>query len=242
MNLLNICQNILKETKSSNIPISIIGNSEDSATQIFEAIKISTTELTRNYQWQELVKENNFYGVLNQDSYDLPDDFDRFVDDTFWNITQGFKIIGPLTASDWANLKNYMINQSNVIEYFNIRNNKIYLHLTPISNDNYSYNYISNKIIKDTTGVLKKDWTSDTDSIAIDPYILRLDATWRFLEMQGRAYAEKQRTANLAISERVKSNGSRTAIIHQGKVNQGVAVSTIKPIIYFNPLTTQYIF
>ena len=103
-------------------------------------------------------------------------------------------------------------------------------------------NYISNKIIKDTTGVLKKDWTSDTDSIAIDPYILRLDATWRFLEMQGRAYAEKQRTANLAISERVKSNGSRTAIIHQGKVNQGVAVSTIKPIIYFNPLTTQYIF
>ena len=49
MNLLDICQSILKETKSSNIPISIIGNSEDSATQIFEAIKISTIELVRNY-------------------------------------------------------------------------------------------------------------------------------------------------------------------------------------------------
>lgn len=242
MNLLNICQSILKETKSASIPASIINNVEDSATQIFEAVKVATTELIRNYQWQELIKENNFYGVINQDSYDLPSDFDRFVDETFWNVTQGFKIIGPLSALDWANLKNYMVNQTNVVEYFTIRNNKIYLLTAPISNDNYSFNYISNKGIKDTAGVFKKDWTLDTDTIAIDPYILRLDATWRFLDMQGRAYGEKQRSANLAISERVKSNGSRSVISFPNKNKTDSNVSTIKPIVFYNPLTIPYIF
>jgi hypothetical protein len=242
MNLLNICQSILKETKSANIPASIVNNAEDSATQIFEAVKVSTTELIRNYQWQELIKENNFNAVINQDSYDLPSDFDRFIDDTFWNVTNGFKTNGPLTVSDWANLKNYMVNQTNVVEYFTIRNNKIYFLVAPISNSNYSYNYISNKGIKDATGVFKKDWTLDTDTIAIDPYILRLDATWRFLDMQGRAYAEKQRSANLAISERVKSNGSRTVISYPNRNRIDGNVSAIKNIIYYNPLTIPYIF
>lgn len=97
MTLLNICQDILKETKSSSIPSIIIGNNEDVAVQIFQAIKTSITDLARNYQWQELQKEYTFSSVVNQAGYNLPSDFDRLIDNTFWNASQNWAMIGGLT-------------------------------------------------------------------------------------------------------------------------------------------------
>ena len=41
MSLLSICQDILNETKSSSIPAVIIGNNDDVAKQILQAVKNS---------------------------------------------------------------------------------------------------------------------------------------------------------------------------------------------------------
>jgi len=51
MNLLTICQDILKETKSSYIPSLIIGNTDDVAIQIYQTIKVSIIELAGQYQF-----------------------------------------------------------------------------------------------------------------------------------------------------------------------------------------------
>lgn len=60
MTLLSICQDILRETKSTSIPNIIIGNNEDVAVQIFQAIKTSITDLSRNYQWQVVTSLTNY--------------------------------------------------------------------------------------------------------------------------------------------------------------------------------------
>ena len=228
MTLLNICQDILKETKSSSIPSIIIGNNEDVAVQIFQAVKTSITDLARNYQWQELQKEYTFSSVVNQAGYNLPSDFDRLIDNTFWNASQNWAMIGGLTPESWRVLKNSLITQAETVEYYRIRGNQIIIHRTPSVVENYVFEYISKNIVKSASDVEQTGFLADTDITVIDEYLVRLDTTWRWLKNNGRSYAEEKNIAEKAIAERIKANGSRGTI-------------TAKPIIeIYNSMISAY--
>ena len=228
MTLLSICQDILSETKSTFIPNIIIGNNEDVAVQIFQAIKTSVTDLSRNYQWQELQKEHSFVSVIGQAGYNLPSDFDRIIDNTFWNASQNWSMIGGLTAESWRVLKNSLVTQAETVEYYRIRGNQIVIHRTPSVAENYVYEYISKNIVKSSSNVEQTVFLADSDIPVIDEYLVRLDSTWRWLKNNGRAYAEEKNIAEKAIAERIKANGSRGTI-------------TAKPIIeIYNSMISAY--
>lgn len=214
MTLLTICQEVLKETKNSSIPASIIGNNEDAAKQILEVLKVSIVEVSRAFDWQELQKEKTFSSVASTEGYNLPTDFDRFVNDTFWNSTRMWPVTGPMTPQEWRVLKNSSISGGATTDYFRIRAGQSLLFPIPSAVNSYIYEYISNLIVLSSLGVGQATWAADSDVPAIDAYIIRLDATWRWLKNQGRSYAEEQRAANLAIAERVRVNGARKTIRH----------------------------
>jgi len=212
--LLSIAQDILKETKSSSVPSTIIGNNEDSAKQVLQAITIAITNLSRSFDWQELQKEHTFSSVASTATYALPSDFDRFIDNTFWNTTQQRNVIGAMTPEEWRILNNATITGATVNDYFRIRQDLIVLYPTPSAVESFIFEYISNEIVEDSGGTGQTGWQADTDVPVIDDYILRLDATWRLLAMQGRPYAEKQRELDLALAERVSINGANKTITH----------------------------
>lgn len=232
MSLLSICQDILNETKSSSIPAVIIGNNDDVAKQILQAVKNSIIELSRGYQWQELQKEYTFASVISQANYSLPSDFDRLVNDTFWNQDQHRALIGATTAEIWRILKDSATLGVGVEEFYRIRNNEIVIHDTPTVVENYIFEYITKNIVKSSANTPQTSFLADTDIPVIDEYIVKLDTTWRWLKNNGRAYAEEKITAEKAIAERIKVNGSR------GKINAplndvwNVQISTIRPINY----------
>lgn len=213
-NLLTLAQDILKETKNASIPLSIIGNTQDSAKQALEALKVSIVDLSRSYDWQELQKEKAFPSVISTEGYDLPTDFDRFINETFWDSTTFLPVDGPITPTDWRMLKNSTISGGAVTEYFRIRANQVLLYPVPGAVQNYIYEYITNLIVESSLGVGQTGWLADTDLPVIDSYIVRLDATWRLLKNQGRPYAEEQSIANLALAERVQKSGARKTIRH----------------------------
>jgi len=213
MTLLTLAQDILKETKASSIPTTIIGNNQDSAKQVLQALKISIKDLARSYEWQELQKEHTFTGVVSQNNYSLPTDFDRFINRTFWNTSNNREVFGTTTAKDWRFLNNN-VNSGSIEERYRIRANEILIYPTPTATDNYIVEYISSYIVNSSGGSGQTDWQADTDVPNIDDYIVRLDATWRLLNMQGRPYAEKQRERDLALAERVGANSSKETIYH----------------------------
>lgn len=231
MTLLSICQDILRETKSSSIPNIIIGNNEDVAVQIFQAIKTSITDLARNYQWQELQKEYTFSSVISQAGYNLPSDFDRLIDNTFWNASQNWAMIGGLTPESWRVLKNSLITQAETVEYYRIRGNQIIIHRTPSVVENYVFEYISKNIVKSASDVEQTEFLADTDRTVIDEYLVRLDTTWRWLKNNGRSYAEEKNIAEKAIAERIKANGSRGTITAKPIIEiYNSNISAYKPI------------
>lgn len=232
MSLLSICQDILNETKSSSIPVVIIGNNDDVAKQILQAVKNSITELSRGYQWQELQKEYTFTSVISQANYSLPSDFDRLVNDTFWNQDQHRALIGATTAEIWRILKDSATLGVGDEEFYRIRNNEIVIHQTPTAIQNYVFEYITKNIVKSSTNTPQTGFLADTDIPVIDEYIVKLDTTWRWLKNNGRAYAEEKITAEKAIAERIKVNGSRGKINAPLKDVWNVQISTIRPINY----------
>jgi hypothetical protein len=214
MSLLTISQSILKETKTGNVPNAIIGNVEDVAKQILEVMTVSIIELARAYNWQELQKEKTFNTIVNTVSYDLPEDFDRFINETFWNTTTQHPVAIPVTPKEWRILKNQSITGGTGFEYSRIRANHVLLFPTPAAIETHIYEYISNHVILSSSGTGQTEWLADTDVPAIDAHIVRLDATWRWLKNQGRPYAEEQKIANNAAVERVRTNGARRIIKH----------------------------
>lgn len=232
MSLLSICQDILNETKSSSIPAVIIGNNDDVAKQILQAVKNSIIELSRGYQWQELQKEYTFASVISQANYSLPSDFDRLVNDTFWNQDQHRALIGATTAEIWRILKDSATLGVGDEEFYRIRNNEIVIHQTPTVAENYVFEYITKNIVKSSTDTPQTGFLADTDIPVIDEYIVKLDTTWRWLKNNGRAYAEEKITAEKAIAERIKVNGSRGKINAPLKDVWNVQISTIRPINY----------
>lgn len=212
MTLLSIAQSILKETKSSSIPTTIIGNNEDAAKQILEVLTVTMTELARSYDWQELQREATFNSVASTEGYNLASDFDRFVNNTFWNTTDMEAVEGAMTPDEWRILKNSTISGGASCEYYRIRAGQILLFPIPTAVDSYIYEYITNKIITSSGGTAQTTWQADTDVPAIDAYIVRLDATWRWLKNNGRPYAEEQKTANNALAERASRANSKKTV------------------------------
>lgn len=214
MTLLTIAQDILRETKSAVIPTTIIGNNQDAAKQVLEALDIAIVNIARSFDWQQLQAEHTFNSVASTQGYNLPSDFDRIIDNTFWNTTRQRNVIGPSTPQEWRILTNATITGSTANDYFRIRDSQTLLFPTPTAVEGFVYEYISNLIVDSSGGTGQTGWQADTDVPNVDEYLVRLDATWRFLGMQGKPYAEKQREFDLALAERIARNGGRKTIVH----------------------------
>jgi hypothetical protein len=218
MTLLSISQEILRQTKSASIPSTIYGNNQPAAVQVLEVLNRSVKSLSRSYDWQELTKEHTFSAVISQNNYSLPSDFDRIVNNTFWNTTDNREMLGSVSGQEWRTLTDSTAGSGGELEYYRIRANEVLIFPTPTATDNYIFEYISKNIVESSGGSGQSTWLADTDVSVIDEYILKLDATWRLLKSQGRPYAEDQREANLALAERMGINAGRRTIRH-GYIN-----------------------
>ncbi len=215
MTLLTTAQAILRETKAADIPTTIIDNeANNSAVQVLEALTSSITSLSRSYDWQELQKEETFNSVASTQGYDLPSDFDRFINATFWNVSRQRIVDGPETPEQWRILTNASITGGTIGDFFRIRGKQTLLFPIPSAIESFIYEYITDLIVESSGGAGQTTWLADTDVPVIDEYLLRLDATWRLLQKQKQPFGEEQLEASDALAERISRSGARKTIRH----------------------------
>ena len=225
MTLLTIAQDILRETKNATIPDTIIGNLEGAAVQVLAALEKSIVDVSRSYDWEQLQKEETFNSVASTQGYALPSDFDRMINDTFWNTTNMRTVIGPSTPQEWRILTNSTITGATANDYFRLRDSEVLLFPTPTAVEGYVYEYISDLIVDDSGGTGQTGWEADTDVPNVDAYLVQLNATWRLLKMQGKPFSEEKLDYDLALSERIAKNGGKKTIFHT--VDRGIDKSRI---------------
>lgn len=175
-------------------PQFLFGSSNDQEKQLIALAqregKDFSSRANKNGGWQNLRTDYTFSTVASQDSYDLPSDFEYFVQKTFWDDRYKWELIGPIAAQDKQVLR-YGVVANGPRPKFYVQSNKIYLTPTPDAVYTVAYDYYSNAFCQSSGGTNQSLWAADTDVYRLDEDCFIQGMKWRFLRAKGLDYAEE---------------------------------------------------
>jgi len=200
MSLLTIVQGAAAELKLVK-PATVIGSTDPNAPQLLALANKEGKELARRFDWQVLTKEATFTTVATETQTTLSTvaaDFDHYINETMWNRTQNWRVLGPLTPEEWQR-KKASAAQAQIGNWFRIRGDSILFYPTPAAGESIYFEYTSTKWCQSEASVAQAAWAADTDTALIDEEIIRLGIVWRFRKAKGFDYGEDFRTYEAAL-------------------------------------------
>jgi hypothetical protein len=109
MSVLTVCQNAAR-VLSFGVPTTIVGNNDDLAKKLLEALVASGKDRRRSKQWPQLIKTGTLTLSDGVATPTMPADIMAFINNTFWDTTEQRPMDGPLTPAQWANIKWGVVN------------------------------------------------------------------------------------------------------------------------------------
>lgn len=204
MTVLSIIQDVCG-TLSLTQPSVVVTSTDLQVQQLFALLKEGAEELSKyggqdgGTGWQSLIREQTFVTVaaFEQTNSPVPDDFRRFIPESFWNRTTQRPITGPLTPQQWQSQRARGA-LSQLYLGFRQRDGEFLLSAggstVPTAGETIAYEYVSKYWAQSSAGVAKATFTSDDDTSYLDEALLKLDLKWRWKAAKGLDYAEDMST------------------------------------------------
>jgi len=172
-------------------PSTVIGNTDPQVAELLACAQDEGFDLMRRGTWQILDTVKTFTAIATPvGSYNyaiqtgaIPTDFDRFVQETFWNYTRKRPLYGPVTAQEWQNLIAW--TSSPVVDTFRFVGSDIWITPCPTAGDTMAYEYISKNWCQSALGVGQSEWLADDDTGILSEDIMKLGLVWRFKQKKG---------------------------------------------------------
>lgn len=150
--------------------------------------------------------------TIGKIGYAMPSDFEYFIQQTFWDGSYRWQLLGPLDAQEKDVLK-YGISPVGPRRRFWIRNNYMYLQPQPTnSTDVIAFDYFSNAWCQSQAGAAQNVWTADTDYYVLDDDCFVLGLKWRFLRAKGLDYGEERMAYDAACQRQLARNSGNRAL------------------------------
>ena len=155
----------------ANDPVS---SEDETFIQLTELLNAAGQELVELHPWQGLVRP---YSITTEEgntgTYDLPDDFSYFIDQTGWDETNNVRIGGPLSAQDWTYLQGRDLVDSTIYASFRLIDNKMDLFPQPPPPDTtVSWEYISRDWAISQNGTRADSVISGSDVVLYEPILI----------------------------------------------------------------------
>lgn len=153
MTLLNAVQNVA--TEAGYAVDSVVVTSTDVTTkQLYTIANRIIREMQDSYPWPVLFKQHSFSLVNGTSTYALPGDFSYYHYDSWWNQSDGWRVIGPMSPQEYADYQGSDIT-SVIYDRFQIRgaaDNKILYYPTPAaSGDVIIFEYLAARGVRPPT-------------------------------------------------------------------------------------------
>ena len=170
---------------------------------------------------------------FGQSDYALPVDFERPIDNTFWDRTRYWQMRGPQSPQQWQLYKSSIIGRATIERRYRFRqvNGTTTLSIDPVPFDNAAqlvFEYVSNGWCKGLSNVLTDDfgnvitddfgnplgspyqssWQADADVGVLPEYLLRLGLKWRLLRRLGMSYSEELSEYERQVDKAMASDGA----------------------------------
>ena len=192
-------------------PSAAFSSTDQQIVQIVGLAQQEGIELAARYNWQVITKEKTFTSVAAETQTSaVPSDFDRFVNDTFFNRTEKRKLEGPLTPQQWQFHKSVVA--TTLVEAFRQRGDDILITPTPTAGQTMAYEYISKNWCETSGADEQAAWASDTDVGILSEELMTLGIIWRWQRAKGLDYAESFRTYEMQVAQAMLKDGGKPTL------------------------------
>jgi len=165
-------------------PTTITGLTDVQSVQLLALLNSAGNELLIYYPWEQFTKEWTFATVNGQTDYDLPADYAYFTDQTQWDRTNHWPLLGPKSAQEWAWLKGALVAALPRMR-FRVANNKFKLWPAPgTSSFTMAMEYIVDTWVS-SNNTLVSMIVEDSDVLQYDPWLLIKFVKFKFYELKG---------------------------------------------------------
>lgn len=166
---------------------SIAGDTSVQTTQLLALMNSAGNELLNYYPWEQFRKEWVFDTVGDQGEYALPVDWAYNLDQTQWDRTDHWPLIGPKSAQEWAWLKGGLLAAAPRLR-FRVAGNKFMI--WPVPDSDHAYNiaqeYISRYwVMPDSTQSSSDMIDLDSDIVLYDPWLFTRYVKLKFYQLKG---------------------------------------------------------
>ena len=171
-------------------PTSVTGIENVQSIQLLSLLNSAGNELMLYYPWEQFTKEWNFDTVFDQGDYPVPDDLNYFTDQTQWDRTDHWPLLGPKSTQEWAWLKGALVAALPRLRY-RVANNMFKIWPVPSATGSpATYNLNMEYIVKNwiLTGLSQTPTdmiVTDGDVLQYNPWLLIKFVKFKFYELKG---------------------------------------------------------
>lgn len=170
--------------------LTTISQADDlQAVQLISLLNSCGNEMMLYYPWEQFTKEFIFQTVADQGDYDLPSDWNYFKDQTQWDRTDHWPLLGPKSAQEWAWLKGSLV-AALPRQRFRVAGDKFKLWPIPAASANPSsvtiaMEYVSKHWVKKSDGTTSDMVVEDGDVVLYNPWLVVKYVKFKFYDLKG---------------------------------------------------------
>jgi hypothetical protein len=142
--------------------------------------------------------------------YDLPSDYETITDNTHWDKTKHWQMLGPVDAQQWQWLKSGYISTGPRVRW-RILGGQFQI-WPPYNTQEYlGFEYRSKGFVRSATGEVKNSFTADTDTTVLDDTVLVLASKLKYFQIKSFDTTSLQQDYNRYLSiAKANDKGSAT--------------------------------
>lgn len=207
MTLLSAVQDALYELGGVDVPDDIVNSTNETARRMLRLAKREGEVLSRAHNWTRLQTEYTFQTSAATANYALPAAFGRYLNGTWWDATNSWRLIGPVTPDEWQSLQNNLVTVG-LDRYWRQKGGEMYLFPTPTATgDDITYEYQSKYWCESSGGAAQATWAADTDVFRLDERLLIMGLKWRWQAVNGLDYSEEYNEYKAELDQAIARDG-----------------------------------
>jgi len=185
---------------------SIVGTSVPQDTYVDSVIDANTVATTQQSSATSVGGTVTFSKTI----YDLPPDYETITDNTHWDKTKHWQMLGPVDAQQWQWLKSGYISTGPRVRW-RILGNEFQI-WPPYNTQEYlGFEYRSKGFVRSATGEVKNSFTADTDTTVLDDTVMVLGTKLKYFQIKSFDTTSLQQDYNRYLSvAKANDKGSAT--------------------------------
>ena len=159
---------------------SIVGTSIPQDTYVDTVVDANTVTTTQKCSATSVGGTVTFSKTI----YPLPPDYETITDNTHWDKTKHWQMLGPVDAQQWQWLKSGYISTGPRVRW-RILGNTFQI-WPPYNTQEYlGFEYRSKGFVRSATNEVKNSFTADTDTTVLDDTVIVLATKLKYFQIKG---------------------------------------------------------